>query len=82
MFAMTEVGDFKAEALDGDGVDIFRVTVEFVAGADAETAVEALTGATHETFGLTPEIVAVDRGTLAQEFEKSVKAPRFADRRE
>ena len=81
MFAMTEIGDFKAEVLDGEGVDIFRVTVEFVGGADAGKALEALTEKTRNTFEVTPEVVIVDRGTLAKEFEKSVKAPRFADRR-
>ena len=72
---------FALGVSDGDGVDIFRVTVEYVAGADVEKAAEALADKTHKTFELTPEVVVVDRGTLAQEFEKSVKAPRFADRR-
>jgi hypothetical protein len=57
------------------------VTVEFVAGADADTAAAALADKTRATFELTPEVVVVERGTLGREFEKSVKAPRFADLR-
>ena len=34
------------------------------------------------TFEVTPEIVILERGTLAKEFESSIKAPRFVDKRE
>ena len=33
------------------------------------------------TFQVTPEIVLLDTGTLGTEFEASVKAARFVDRR-
>jgi hypothetical protein len=33
-------------------------------------------------FELTPQIVVVETGSLAREFEASVKMPRFADRRQ
>ena len=33
------------------------------------------------TFGLTPEVEVLEMGTLAREFEKAVKVPRFVDRR-
>jgi phenylacetate-CoA ligase len=36
----------------------------------------------HEQFELTPRIVMVEIGTLAKEFEASVKMPRFVDRRQ
>ncbi|MCP4328164.1 MAG: phenylacetate--CoA ligase [Alphaproteobacteria bacterium] len=81
MFAIKEVGDFKAEACATDGVDLFRVTVEITRGADAEAMAIRLVEMTRETFELTPEVVVVEQGTLAKEFENSVKAPRFADRR-
>jgi hypothetical protein len=32
-------------------------------------------------FEVTPELVVLDAGTLAKEFESGVKAPRFTDRR-
>jgi phenylacetate-CoA ligase len=34
-----------------------------------------------DSFGLTPEIAMLESGTLAKEFESSVKTPRFIDRR-
>ncbi len=41
-----------------------------------------LGAATKATFEVTPEVVVLERGTLAREFEASVKAPRFVDRRQ
>ena len=38
-------------------------------------------GRTKETFELSPDIVILEPGVLAGEFESSVKAPRFIDRR-
>ncbi len=35
-----------------------------------------------DTFGLTPEFAILEAGTLAKEFESSVKTPRFADKRQ
>jgi hypothetical protein len=34
-----------------------------------------------DCFGLTPGVVVLEPGTLAKEFESSVKAARFVDRR-
>ena len=36
---------------------------------------------TKNRFELSPEIAVLEVGTLAKEFETSVKAPRFVDRR-
>ena len=51
-------------------------------GAAAEPVAAALKTAVRDTFGLTPEVVVLASGTLAKEFEASVKTPRFADRRQ
>jgi phenylacetate-CoA ligase len=51
-------------------------------GVDPTTAAERLRVAVHERFELTPHIVVVETGTLAKEFEASVKTPRFVDRRQ
>ena len=45
-------------------------------------AADALKAAVRDKFGLTPQIVVVETGTLAKEFEASVKMPRFSDRRQ
>ena len=34
-----------------------------------------------ETFELSPQVVVLEGGTLAREFEANVKAARFVDRR-
>ena len=41
-----------------------------------------LSHAIRRVFELTPEIVPLPLGTLAKEFEASIKAPRIVDRRE
>jgi phenylacetate-CoA ligase len=81
MFAVKEIGDFKAEVLPSDGLDILRLTVEVVHGADAGAAQAGLIERTRNVFQVSPEIVVVEHSTLAKEFEKSVKAPRFVDKR-
>jgi len=43
---------------------------------------DGLQSSVRDTFGLTPEVVVLDAGTLAREFEASVKTPRFVDRRQ
>jgi len=40
-----------------------------------------LTNVIRGAFELTPEIVPIALGTLAKEFEASIKAPRMVDRR-
>ena len=81
MFAMADVGDFKAEAVNDGGNDALRLTVEILRGSNAADTEKSLAERVKGTFELTPEIVAVEQGTLAREFEKSVKAPRFVDAR-
>ena len=82
MFANAEINDFKAEAVTGaDDLDALRLSIEVAQDADADAVVTTVTGATKATFETTPEIVVLEPGTLAKEFESSIKAPRFADKR-
>lgn len=81
VFAVKEIGDFKAEALATDGLDVLRLTVEIVHGADSDAVQADLFERTRNVFQVSPEIVVVEQSTLAKEFEKSVKAPRFVDNR-
>jgi phenylacetate-CoA ligase len=80
MFAQGRVRDFRVEALARDGTDVLRIEVEFARGTDAGAAPE-LAAAVKTTFELTPDIAVLPAGTLAKEFEASVKTPRFADKR-
>jgi phenylacetate-CoA ligase len=82
LFENTAVMDFKAEALESqDGNDVFRLSIEARRGADEVGLKAAVMDGTKTRFELTPEVEFLSVGTLAKEFETSVKAPRFTDKR-
>ena len=76
-----------AEASHGDmgaitRQDVLLLSIELRRGAATEPVATALKTAVRDTFGLTPEVAVLETGTLAKEFEASVKTPRFTDRRQ
>jgi len=81
MFARPDITDFRGEAVAGDGPDRLRLLVEVRRGIDPSQAVADLTRAVKDVFEVSPEVEVLEAGTLAREFETSVKAPRFVDRR-
>ena len=81
MFRDAAVNDFKAELMNAGDLDMLKLSVELRREA-APSAAAALQATVRDTFGLTPEVVVLDAGTLAKEFEASVKTPRFVDRRQ
>ncbi len=81
LFRQRDVNDFKCEAVATPSGDVLRVFVEIKRGCDANASLAELTNAIRKAFELTPEIVAIELGTLAKEFEASIKAPRIVDRR-
>lgn len=81
MFAQRAVTDFKAEAITREDRDHLRLVVEVVRGADGAAVAAELVSAVKVQFEIAAEVEVMEPGTLAQEFEKSVKAPRFIDRR-
>ena len=81
LFRHEEVGDFRAEAVNEGDNDILRVCIEVRRGADASAVSEKLRLQVKEKFELQPQIVVLETGTLAREFEANVKAARFVDRR-
>jgi phenylacetate-CoA ligase len=82
VFRIAEIGDFKAEARAADGLDVLRLSIEVRRGANAPDVAARLQQSVRNTFGLTPEVKVLEIGTLAKEFEASVKTPRFMDRRQ
>ena len=81
MFRNAAVADFKAELVSARDLDVLRLSIEI--RRDAPPAVSnGLQTSVRDIFGLTPEVVVLDAGTLAKEFEASVKTPRFVDRRQ
>jgi phenylacetate-CoA ligase len=81
MFRNVEIGDFKAELVTNRDLDGLLLSIEVRRGADAGAVAAGLRQSVKDTFGLTPEVAAIETGTLAKEFESSVKTPRFVDRR-
>ena len=81
MFRHHEIGDFRAEALNEGGNDILRVAVEIRRGIEPIAFSRHLTLEIKQKFELTAEVVLLEPGTLAREFEANVKAARFVDRR-
>jgi phenylacetate-CoA ligase len=74
MFACRELADFRCEVTNDGGLDQLVVYVELREEADLERSIKA-------RFEVTPVIRRVAPGTIAREFESSVKAPRFLDKR-
>jgi phenylacetate-CoA ligase len=81
IFRNVDIGDFKAELITERDLDILVLSIEVRRGVDPATAGERLKTAVREKFGLAPNVVLMQSGSLAKEFEASVKVPRFADRR-
>jgi phenylacetate-CoA ligase len=81
MFRHLEIGDFRAEALNEGGNDILRLSIEVRRGSDAAEIMKRIESQVREKFELKPQVVLLDTGTLAREFEANVKAARFVDRR-
>ncbi|HKS63775.1 MAG TPA: AMP-binding protein [Xanthobacteraceae bacterium] len=82
MFRNLSVADFKAELVSARDLDVLRLSIEVRRDTAPSPVSDGLQMSVRDTFGLTPEIVVLDAGTLAKEFEASVKTPRFVDRRQ
>jgi phenylacetate-CoA ligase len=82
IFRNVDISDFKAELISERGLDTLLLSVEVRRGVDPAAAIERLKTAVRDRFELTPQIVVVESGGLASEFEASVKMPRFSDRRQ
>ena len=81
MFGSPLVGDFRVEAMAGDGRDELVLHVELTDQASEAATLKQLGGDIKRVFGLEPKIVIAGRGEIAKTFEGSFKPPRFSDRR-
>ena len=59
-------------------LDAMRVSIELARGCDPARVLGALGASIKHSFEISAELVLLEPGTLAHEFESSVKAPRFA----
>ena len=82
LFYNQSVQDFKAEVHAADsGNDILRLLIEPRRDINENTLRSEVDANVRKTFEVTPEIVFLERGTLGKEFEASIKAARFVDKR-
>jgi phenylacetate-CoA ligase len=82
MFFNQAIQDFKAEVIATDGGnDLLRILVEPRRGFDAGEVGRGIVAGVQSRFEVTPEIVILESGTLGKEFESTIKAARFVDRR-
>jgi phenylacetate-CoA ligase len=81
MFRHLEIGDFRAEALNEGDNDFLRLSIEVRMGADGPGVARAIAATMREKFELAPQVMVLETGTLAREFEANIKASRFIDRR-
>ena len=82
MFRNLAIGDFKAEVVSKRDLDVLLLSIEVRRDVDAAAVAAELRQSVKERFELTPEVAVLATGTLAKEFEASVKSPRFVDRRQ
>jgi len=81
MFRDLEIGDFRCEAVNEGLLDLLRLSIEVRRGADANAVAKRIASEMKNKFELGPQVVVLETGTLAREFEANVKAARFVDRR-
>jgi phenylacetate-CoA ligase len=81
LFRYAEVGDFRAEAVNEGDNDLLRLCIELRRGVERAAFILGLERDFRNRFELVPQVVVLDTGTLAREFEANIKASRFVDRR-
>jgi len=82
MFYNQSIADFKAEVYCAEsGLDNLRLLVEPRRGLDTGDVERGIDASVRKTFEVAPEIVFLEPGTLGKEFEASIKAARFVDKR-
>ena len=80
-FRIVEVNDFKVElCTDGDR-EVLKLMIEVKRGTDPVAAASTVVEKVRAQFEVRPAVEVLPTGTLAKEFESSVKAPRFVDTR-
>jgi phenylacetate-CoA ligase len=76
LFRDIAVVDFRAEVSNDGDNDVLHLQVELRSGNEQE-----IVALIKKAFQVTPKVSLLPRGTIAKEFESSVKAPRFVDKR-
>ena len=81
LFDYEDLVDFKAEIISENDLDLLCLSIEVLHSGNSTELSSKIIFDTKNKFEITPKVVILERGTLAKEFENSIKAPRFVDRR-
>jgi phenylacetate-CoA ligase len=82
MFFNQHIVDFKAEVHNTQsGLDVLRLLVEARKGLEPAELERRICDDVRRSFEVTPEISFLAPGSIGTEFEASIKAARFVDRR-
>ncbi|MCW5772586.1 MAG: phenylacetate--CoA ligase family protein [Rhodospirillaceae bacterium] len=82
MFRQPAVNDFKVELCTEADREILRLKIEVKRGLEGDGISGDVADAVRRVFEVRPDVEVLPIGTLARDFESSVKAPRFVDRRQ
>ena len=81
LFDCPDLVDFKAELTTNSDIETLTISIEVLHSGNPETLTAQIAEGIKNKFEVSPAVEVLARGTLAKEFENSVKAPRFVDRR-
>ena len=82
MFRQPAVTDFRVELVTADHREALRLLIEVKRGMDGDSVSRDVAGSVRGVFEVRPDVEVLPLGTLARDFEASVKAPRFQDLRD
>ena len=82
MFRLPEVTDFRVELVTVDDREVLRLLIEVKRGMSDDAVSRDVGTAVRGTFEVRPDVEVLPLGSLARDFEASVKAPRFQDLRD
>jgi phenylacetate-CoA ligase len=83
MFKQPPINDFQAilQTDPATGLEMIRVLIEIKRGHNDDDVSHTIADTIKQTFEVASLVEALPLGTLAAEFERSMKAPRFVDKR-
>ena len=83
VFSKSAVNDFQAVLVtDDDQLETLDVLIEVRRGDNQTLVADDLAVGIKRSFEITPRVQIINVGTLAKQFENSIKAPRFVDKRD
>jgi len=82
VFGVEPVNDFQAVLVtDDDDLETLTVKIEVRRGENGDRIADDLSDRIKTTFEISSRVEVLEIGTLARQFESSIKAPRFVDER-